>query len=1610
MASDQIAPTSAGSGSGSKAKSLSPVEKAAALAAKMVDVAERAKAVRVVGKFYEHVPPGDIIGRIPRDLCGAGLSLWRFAERRRQGQAKIRVHNPDPLADGWSSPHTIVEIVNDDMPFLVDSVSLAINGTGRVVHLVIHPIMTVARDPQGRLLEVRDSQAAGCRESWMHVEITRSSDRDDLARLAQTLSGVLADVRVAVEDWLPMRERLKELVDELSRPPSPPVPAAELAEVEDFLRWLDDDNFTFLGYREYLFDSAAEATHGPLGILRDEAHPVFGGLRDLSALPPDVQDFLHRRELLVITKSNRRATVHRTAPMDAIGLRRFGASGEVVGIHLFLGLFTSLAYSRSPHSIPLLRLRVRRIVERAGLAPATHDGKALLHILDTLPRDELLQTDEDQLFETVIGVLNLGERQRIALFIRRDPLERFVSCLVYVPRERYDAALRERFAAILAEAFAGELSTFYTHFDESPLALIQFIIRTTRDKVPAVDDAALEKRLAEAGRSWSDRLEEAATAAFGEEEAHARLRRVSSFPIGYQSRTDASQAVADLRRIDAVLAGSPLEVSLHSKGPGELPGLRIYQAKEPVVLSDVLPILENLGLRVVAEEPFCIQHADDVAVWTHEFQLAGVALLTTISAAIAARFEEAVVAVWIGRVENDGFNRLVLAAGLSARQISVLRLYAKVLRQIGTAFSQAYMEDALSGHPEIARRLARLFEIRFDPDRRADPSLSAMAEVQAIDHALDSVGSLDEDQILRGFLTLILRTLRTDYYQRQPSGEVKPYLAVKLASSEIDLMPRPRPLFEIYVYSPRVEGVHMRAGKVARGGIRWSDRKEDFRTEILGLMKAQTVKNAVTVPVGSKGGFVVKQPPPSPDELRAEGIECYRTLIRGLLDLTDNIRAEAAAEHRIEPPPQVVRYDGDDPYLVVAADKGTAAFSDFANAISAEYGYWLGDAFASGGSVGYDHKAMGITSRGVWELVKRHFRELGVDIQAADFTIVGVGDMSGDVFGNGMLQSRHIRLLGAFNHLHIFIDPASEPAGSYAERKRLFELPRSSWADYDPRLISSGGGVFERSAKSIPISAEMKRAFAIAEDHLTPAELIQRLLTAQVDLLFFGGIGTFVKARSETHAQVGDKANDALRVDGEAVRARVIGEGANLGVTQRGRIAYAQQGGRIDTDAIDNSAGVSMSDHEVNIKILLGQAIATGALGAHEREPLLAQLKDDVAVLVLRDNYLQGQALSVAEAKGPAAINRQVLLIRELEKTGRLDRALEFLPDDEEIAARAAAHRGLTRPELAVLLAYSKMSLDRELLQSDLPDAPELVAELLTYFPSALRERFPAQIATHPLHREITATLLTNDLVNRAGITFINELQTRSGRPAPEIARAYRIVREAFALPPLWAEIEALDNKVAVALQSEMLIDIAGVVEHAAAWLLRSERLGMAAETSRFTPAVAGLAANLADLLPASERAVMVSRGERLAAAGVPPPLTARIAAVIFLTTAFEIGDLAGRAGQPVERAARTFYGVGASFALDELRAAARRLPTNTLWQKAAVETLIDDSYALQAEVAERMLQSAGGAEAPIVAWTTVHAGALAPVEGLARELRTAANPDLAMLFVVSRQLRQALG
>ncbi len=1614
-----------------EAKTAAVVRDAQILADQQAKTAERAPLRQFIAGLYEHVPPSDLAARSPEDLCGAGLALWHFAARRQSGSAKVRVYNPSLGRDGWSSPHTIVEIVNDDMPFLVDSVTASVNAGGREVRLVIHPVLSVARDETGSPVAL-DPPSGGLRESWMQIAITREPDHAEREALAARLIATLADVRSAVSDWRPMRRALQAIADEALATTAPLLPA-EIAEGGEFLRWLDDNNYTYLGFREYVFPgAAAPVPRTPLGIFAEPTYPVLGGLRDLAGLPPDVREFMRRGELLIITKTMRRATVHRAVPMDAIGIRRFNSAGEVVALQLFVGLFTSGAYSGTPHSIPLLRQKVRRTIERGGFAPESHDGKALLHILETFPRDELFQITEDELYDTAIGILNLQERQRIALFVRRDPLERFVSCLVYVPRERYETRLRQSFAAILAAAFAGEVTDFHTHFDQSVLARVQFIIRVTRGAVPPVDVAGLEQLLAEAGLTWSDQVEDQAAAAFGEVPGRARLRRLKPFPIAYQARTEPSQAIADLDRIEAVLAGSPIEASLHPRpnddGTGSGSGLRLYCQGEPLVLSDVLPILEHLGLRIVAEEPFRIDSEDGRAVWIHEFTISAGGdaggVPAALSAAVRRRFEEALVLVWTGAVENDGFNRLVLAAGLTARQATILRLYCKVLRQAGSNFSQAYMEETLARHAGVARRLVRLFEHRFDPGRAAGATLDAVSEIQAIDHALDRVESLDEDRILRAYLTLILKSVRTNYYQTGPSGEQKPALAVKFASSAIDLLPLPRPLYEIYVYSPRVEGLHMRAGKIARGGIRWSDRKEDFRTEILGLMKAQTVKNAVIVPVGSKGGFVLKRPPLQlsqnyREQIAAEGVECYKILIRSLLDLTDNIVAAKASDgndgaHTIVPPPQIVRHEGDDPYLVVAADKGTATFSDIANAIALEHGFWLGDAFASGGSAGYDHKAMGITSRGAWELIKRHFRELGRDIQSSDFTMVGVGDMSGDVFGNAMLQSRHTKLLAAFNHLHIFIDPAPDPATSYVERERLFGLPQLGWADYNPALISPGGGVFDRALKAVAISAEMQRVFGIAEDHLTPAELIRYLLTAEVDLLFFGGIGTFVKAQGESHAEVGDRANDALRIDGERVRARVVGEGANLGVTQRGRVAYALNGGRIDTDAIDNSAGVSMSDHEVNIKILLGGAIAAGVLGREEREPLLAQMTDDVAALVLRDNYLQGEALSVAEARGPAALDRQARLIRELERPGehgvRLDRALEFLPGEETLAARALSRRGLTRPELAVLLAYAKMSLDQELLLSDLPDLAELAADLRDYFPPALRERFEGQIAAHPLKREITATVATNDLVNRAGLTFIHDMRARTGHEAPDIARSYRIVREVFALPALWGEIEALDNQVPTAVQSEMLLEISGLVEHVAAWLLRAGRLDLGHEIARFAPAVRRLTEIVPELLPPRERALLDQRALQFAAAGVPQPLAARISGAMFLATSFEIGELAERSARPIDDAARTFYGVGARFALDEMRDAARRLPAETTWQKAAVETLIDDFYVLQADFAMQVLATSDGAADPLLAWLQTHAGQLAPADAIAIELRAATAPDLAMLVVAGRQLRQALG
>ncbi|MGH3044810.1 MAG: NAD-glutamate dehydrogenase, partial [Gaiellaceae bacterium] len=1171
---------------------------------------------------------------------------------------------------------------------------------------------------------------------------------------------VLADVRAAVEDWPAMVERAHEVIADVERVP-PSIDPEELAESKALLEWIVDNHFTFLGYREY--DLVSE--NGEPG-LRRVPDTGLGILRDDEAaegvvkLAPEAAALARAKDPLVLTKANSRATVHRPSYLDYVGVKRFDESGEVVGERRFLGLYTSTAYSASPHDIPLLRRKVRKVRERSGLPPGSHDDKALLEVLESLPRDELFQISDDDLFDIAMGIVRLGERQQVRLFVRKDTFGRFLSCLVYVPRERFNTQVREKIEDILQEVFEGVSADYTVRLSESVLARMHFVIYTRPGATLEYDVPEIEARLVEATRSWVDDLGDALVEHLGEERGtELSVLYRDAFPAAYRDDFTTEAAVLDVERMERLDPEGDLAMTLYRplEAEPDFFVLKLLRSGQPILLSDVLPLLEDMGVKVFDERPYEIDRAGPVDAWIYDFGLTqadGALDLDRVGDA----FKDAFAQAWRGEIEVDGFNRLVLSAGLTWREIAVLRALAKYLRQAGSTFSQTYMEETLAANPEIVRKLVDLFQVRFDPAREDGREGEAGSITKRIEKEIDAVASLDDDRILRSFLRLIQATLRTNYFQLGDGGQPKPYLSFKFDPVLVPDLPLPRPMYEIWVYSPRTEGVHLRGGKVARGGIRWSDRREDFRTEILGLMKAQMVKNAVIVPVGAKGGFVVKRPPAERDALREEVVACYRTLMEGLLDLTDNIVGGETV-----PPRDVVRYDDDDPYLVVAADKGTATFSDLANVVAAEYGFWLGDAFASGGSAGYDHKAMGITARGAWESVKRHFRELGVDVQTTEVTAVGIGDMGGDVFGNGVLLSRHLKLVAAFNHEHIFLDPDPEPEASFRERERLFALPRSSWADYDPEVISSGGGVFPRTAKSIPLSSEVRRRLGVEAEALRPNELIRAVLTAEVDLLWNGGIGTFVKASTEAHLEVGDKTNDGLRVDAKDLRVRVVGEGGNLGFTQRARIEYALAGGQIYTDAIDNSAGVDCSDHEVNIKILLGGVVADGDMTEKQRNELLVEMTDDVGRLVLRNNYRQTQAISLAAAQSASMLGVHARVIQHLEQTGRLSRELGALPSEEMIAERRAARGGLVAPELAVLLAYAKIELFDALVASDLPDDPYTANELVRYFPRVLSERFRARMNEHRLRRELIATYVTNSLVNRAGITFAFRLAEETG-------------------------------------------------------------------------------------------------------------------------------------------------------------------------------------------------------------------------------------------------------
>lgn len=1561
----------------------------------------------LIDRLRSRLPRDGFDDRDPRDVTGALTAMVELAEGRRPGETRAAVFTPTIAENGWTSRRTIVQICTDDVPFLVDSVAAAIAEAGPTVHLLLHPVVTVRRDDQGRLLEV--GGLGGRSESWMHLETDRIPTVEQRDALRERILSVVADVHAAVADWSLLRRTCLDIVTRLRTSPPPTAAPAEISRGTEFLSWLADDHFTFLGYRAYALESIdGEDVLRPiddtgLGILRDAPSRVVH-------LRPEARETAREPRILTITKANSRSTVHRPVYLDYIGVRSFDDAGNVTGEHRFLGLFTSITYASSVTTLPIASAKVSAVLAASGHAPGSHSAKELEQILEDYPRDELFQDSPEHLLDVATRISRLRERRGSAIFVRSDEFGRFVSALVLLPRDRYNTPVRLRIEALLKDAYGVDALEYTAKVGESPLAQLHVVMRMPKDHdIPAVDTAELTARLEAALRTWDSEFVDALHGAYDEETAgmlHARYSE--AFPESYKEFASPAEAVGDVSRLERLDESGGVAVHLYAEGDDPTRRFLTVVSVDPRPLAEVLPMLTALGVEVVDDRPHTVTLPDGATRHISDFGLRLPDAALWADENRAAQFEAAFLAIWTGAAENDNLNALVLHAGLDWRDIVILRAIGGYLQQIGSAFSTGYIDQALITNPEIAVSLVRLFAASFDPDR-ADAD--AQAEIRdGVLRDLDGVASLDHDRILRAFLGVIDATLRTNFYQHDADGRPKPWVSMKLDSKAVPDLPAPRPMVEIWVYSPEVEGVHLRFGAVARGGLRWSDRREDFRTEVLGLVKAQMVKNAVIVPTGSKGGFVGKRlPDPAVDRgawLDA-GKDAYRTFIRGLLDLTDNRTAAG-----IVPPDRVVRRDGDDPYLVVAADKGTATFSDIANGISQEYGFWLDDAFASGGSVGYDHKAMGITARGAWESVKRHFRELGTDTQTEDFTVVGVGDMSGDVFGNGMLLSEHVRLVAAFDHRHVFVDPDPDPAASFAERLRLFRLPGSSWGDYDPALLSAGGGVFPLSAKSIPVSPQLRAALGLDDSvgALTPNELKRAVLLAPVDLLWNGGIGTYVKASSESHAEIGDRANDAIRVDGRSLRVRVVGEGGNLGVSQLGRIEAARSGVQINTDAIDNSAGVGTSDREVNIKILLTALVREGTLGIEDRNALLASMTDEVAVQVLRDNYEQNVLLGNSRANAAIMLPVHERLMETLEARDELDREIEFLPDRLTVQERIEAGEGLTRPEFAVLVAYAKLALKTDLAATDLADDPWFSGTLAEYFPSALRERFGERLGEHPLRREIIVNTVVNSMVNRGGITFADRAAAETGATAEQIARAYVAAREIFDLRGFVVAVEATDNVVDTATQTRLYLDFRRLLDRAARWFVqhRSEGVDIGAEIARFAEPVRLLSERLADFFHGDEADQFAARQSALAAAGVPAALAQRGASLLEALRLLDVIELAQARGGDLEDLARTYFRLSGEIGFDDLLSSVSGLAQDDSWQSMARASLRDDLYAVLVDLTASVQTHAGGLalDQRYAHWLAGGGSTAQRAAGALAAASAVPHPGIAVLSVALRQLR----
>lgn len=1577
----------------------------------------------LIRRFYQFAVEADVVGASPSVLIASVRSMAELALIRSPSTPNVRVINPPSAADGWCANRTCVQVITDDMPFLVDSMAGAINESGHGIYRVAHPSVVVARDATGRMIDLPDVArhsdtlvANAVNEAWLVFEIDRDTDPGCCDQLRTDLLRVLADVRAAVEDWQPMRAHTLAVADELALAEPRSVSFEECAEAAEFLRWLCDDHFTFLGVRDYDLTTDADGAEAlvsipstGLGLLRSE----YATSMAFGRLPVQVRHKAREPLALVITKANSRSTVHRPAYLDYIGVKRFDDLGEVIGEHRIIGLYATTAYSTSVLTIPRLRQVAREVLKRSGFPPRSHSAKDLLQFLETYPRDELFQVTAEQLWPVASRVLALQERRQTSLFLRPDEYGRFVSALVYLPRDKYDTTMRERLGKLLLDAYGGDRLDFRALLSDSVLARLHYVIRMPSGvALPRLDERELTREVIAAARTWMDRLREVAVQRLGEDPAAELLADVrENVPRAYQEQVDPAVGLDDLRQLAGMASQDSTVFRLAATSQAAHYRLALYRLGEAVKLARLLPMFNSLGVEVLAEYPFQMGQRAGVEAWIYHVDLrlpecrhVGIPETgTDLEDRLAAVF----MAAWSGAIEVDRLNELVMCAGLDWHEVGWIRSWAQYARQLGLPYSPDYIAGSLIDNPEIAWMLVRLFRTRLDPDEPRQPHETAADPNQQLLAAIDAVASLGQDRTLRQLRDIVIATNRTNAFSIM-HREGTQALAIKLDPSGIVGVPKPVPQFETWVSSPRVNGIHLRFGRIARGGLRWSDRPEDFRTEILGLAEAQEAKNAVIVPAGAKGGFVVKNAVASGDReaAAAQGRACYREFITALLSITDNI-----VDGVVLPPPRTIRLDGDDPYLVVAADKGTATFSDMANQVARSYSYWLGDAFASGGSAGYDHKAMAITARGAWEAVKRHFRELGVDPMRDPIRAVGIGDMSGDVFGNAMLISPSLRLVAAFDHRHLFIDPDSDPAVALAERARIARMARSSWADYNPELISPGGGVFPRSAKAVDLSADARRVLGIVgSGRLSTDAVVRAILTAPVDLLFNGGIGTFVKARAESDFDVGDKTNDSVRVNGDQLRVRVLGEGGNLGLTQLGRIEAAFNGVALNTDAIDNSAGVDCSDHEVNIKIALDSAVSVGAVPTQERDPLLLSMTDDVAELVLRDNYFQNVLLGNARAQAAALLRVHWRMIQKFEADGVIDRGELCLPDDSECQRRATAGLGLTSPELSALVAVVKIQLSEQLCDSELAADRFFRRTVVDYFPAPLVARLGERLQTHRLRSELIATQTANEIVNCGGTSFVFRAGEETGADAVEIARAYTVVREIFGMPDIWRRINELDGQVPSAVQSDLHLAVRRLLDRATRWLLtvRGGRIDVTAEVEKLRGDVSGPRADVVGLLSGADEQQLASHVDRLVREGAPDGLAREAAASLDRFCLLDIGDIARRYRLEPRLAAEIYFELSAHFGMGAWLERISQLPRGDQWENLARAALRSDSYSVLAGLTIKALRANDSpiAGERIRAWVARNQEGHIRAEATLAAIERLGNFDLPTLVVALRMLR----